>query len=182
MLAILPKARDWYENRVETTVWCREVIFLVRQTSTSDWLHRSQLFAGLRRRRTAGRMNAGVVGVKGEDALHITFDSRRGEIEGKPSCHTVAANAMTMGHRPSRLRLFVTGFPSTAVNQTPVIGTVCRTAGDEAAVRRISKDSSSLALLSMTKLWIALVAHARAPHQGDLARVPTDLLITEHCA
>ena len=127
-------------------------------------------------------MNAGVVGVKGEDALHITFDSRRGEIEGKQSCHTVAADAMTMAHRPNRLRLFVTGLPSTATNQTPGIGTVRRTAGDEVAVRSLSKDSSSLAPLSMTKLWIALVAHARAPHQGDLARAPTGLLITEHCA
>ena len=46
-------------------------------------MHRSQLYAGLRRRQAAGRMNAGVAGVKDEDALHITFDSRRGEIEGK---------------------------------------------------------------------------------------------------
>ena len=112
-------------------------------------------YAGLRRRQAAGRMNAGVVGVKGEDALHITFDSRRGEIEGKQSCHTVAADAMTMAHIPNRLRLFVTGLPSTAANQTPGIGTVRRTAGDEAAVRSLSKDSSHLAPLSMTKLWIA---------------------------
>ena len=35
MLAMLPKARDWYENRVETTVLCREVSFLVGQTATS---------------------------------------------------------------------------------------------------------------------------------------------------
>ena len=89
---------------------------------------------------------------------------------------------MTMAHRPNRLRLFAMGLPSTAANQTPGIGTVRRTAGDEAAVRSLSKDSSHLAPLSMTKLWIALVAHARAPHQGDLARAPTGLLITEHCA
>ena len=49
----------------------------------SSVMHRSQLYAGLRRRQAAGRMNAGVAGVKDEDALHITFDSRRGEIEGK---------------------------------------------------------------------------------------------------
>ncbi|WP_291345566.1 hypothetical protein [Acidovorax sp. 39-64-12] len=128
-------------------------------------------------------MNTDVVGVKGKDALHITFDPRRGEIEGEQSCHTVAADAMTMAHRPNRLRLFVTGIPSTAANQTPEIGTVRRTAGDEAAVRNRSKDSSSLAPLSMTKLWMdSLVAHARAPHQGDLARAPSRLLITEHCA
>lgn len=118
-------------------------------------MHRSQLYAGLRRRQAAGRMNTDVVGVKGKDALHITFDPRRGEIEGEQSCHTVAADAMTMAHRPNRLRLFVTGIPSTAANQTPEIGTVRRTAGDEAAVRNRSKDSSSLAPLSMTKLWIA---------------------------
>ena len=52
-------------------------------------MQRSQLYAGLRRRQAAGRMNAGVAGVKDEDedededALYITFDSRRGEIEGK---------------------------------------------------------------------------------------------------
>lgn len=46
-------------------------------------MHRSQLYAELRRRQAAGRMNVGVAGVKDEDALHITFDSRRGEIEGK---------------------------------------------------------------------------------------------------
>ena len=89
---------------------------------------------------------------------------------------------MTMAHRPNRLRLFAMGLPSTAANQTPGIGTVRRTAGDEAAVRSLSKDSSPLAPLSMTKLWIVFVAHARAPHQGDLARAPTGLLITEHCA
>ena len=38
-------------------------------------MHRSQLYAGLRSRQAAGRMNAGAAGVKGEDALHITFDS-----------------------------------------------------------------------------------------------------------
>ena len=64
---------------------------------------------------------------------------------------------MAMAHHPNRLRLFVTGLPSTAANQTPGIGTVRRTAGDEAAVRSLSKDSSHLAPLSMTKLWIALV-------------------------
>ena len=100
-------------------------------------------------------MNAGVVGVKGEDVLHITFDSRRGEIEGKQSCHTVAAEATTMAHRPHRLRLFVTGLPSIGANQTPGIGRVRRKAGDGAAVRSLNKDSSSLAPLSMTKLWIA---------------------------
>ena len=42
----------------------------------SSVMHRSQLYAGLRRRQAAGRMNAGVAGGKGEDALHITFDSR----------------------------------------------------------------------------------------------------------
>ena len=145
-------------------------------------MQRSQLYAGLRRRQAAGRMNACVAGVKGEDALHITFDSRRGEIDGKQSCHAVAADAMTMAHRPNRLRLFVTGLPSTAANQTRGIGTVRRTAGAEAAVRSLSKDSSLSAPLSMTKLWIAFVAHARAPHQVDLARAPTGLLITAHCA
>ena len=125
------------------------------QCRSRSVMHRFQLYAGLRRRQAAGRMNAGVVGVKGEDALHITFDSRRGEIEGKQSCHTVAADAMTMAHIPNRLRLFVTGLPSTAANLIPGIKTVRRTAGDEVAVRSLSKDSSSLAPLSMTKLWIA---------------------------
>ncbi len=112
-------------------------------------------------------MNAGVAGVKDEDVLHITFDSRQGEIEGKQSCHTVATDAMTRAHRPNRLRLFVAGLTSTAANQTPGIGTVRRAAGDEAAMRSLSKDSSPLAPLSMTKFWIAFVAHARAPDQGD---------------
>ena len=59
------------------------------QCRSRSVMHRFQLYAGLRRRQAAGRMNAGVAGVKDEDedededALHITFDSRRGEIEGK---------------------------------------------------------------------------------------------------
>jgi hypothetical protein len=118
-------------------------------------MHSAQLCAGLRRRQAAGRVNAGVAGVLGEDALHITFDFRRGETEGKQSCHAVAADAMTVAHRPNRIRPFVTGVPSTGANQIPGIGTVRRTAGDEAAVRSLSKDLSSLAPLSMTKLWTA---------------------------
>ena len=93
-------------------------------------MHRSQLYAGLQRRQAAGRKNAGVVGVMGEDVLHITFDSRRGKIKGKHSCHAVGTHAMTMAHRPNRLRLFGKGLPSTAANKTPGIGTVRRTAGD----------------------------------------------------
>jgi len=100
-------------------------------------------------------MNAGVTGIKGEGALHITFDFRRGETEGRQSCHAVAADAMTMAHRPDRIRPLVTGLPSTGANEVPGIGAVRRTARDEAAVRSLSKDSSPLAPLSMTKLWTA---------------------------
>ena len=46
-------------------------------------------------------MNAGVTGIKAEDALHITFDFRRGETEGRQSCHAVAVDAIAMAHRPT---------------------------------------------------------------------------------
>ena len=118
-------------------------------------MHSAQLCAGHRRRQAAGRMNAGVTGIKGEDALHITFDFRRGETEGRRSCHAVAADAMAMAHRPNRIRPLVTSIPSIGANEIPGIGTVRRTAGDEAAVGSLSKDSSPLAPLSMTKLWTA---------------------------
>ena len=124
-------------------------------------MHSAQLCAGLPRRQAASRMNAGVAGIKGEDALHITFDFRRGETEGRQSCHAAAADAMTMALRPNRIRPFVTGRPSTGANEVPGIGTVRRTAGDEAAVRSLSKDSSPLAPLGVTKLWRApLRTHA----------------------
>ena len=64
-------------------------------------MHSVQLCAGHRRRQAAGRMNAGVTGIKAEDALHITFDFRRGETEGRQSCHAVAVDAIAMAHRPT---------------------------------------------------------------------------------
>jgi hypothetical protein len=100
-------------------------------------------------------MNAGVTGIKGDDALHITFDFRRGETEDRRSCHAVAADGMAMARRPNRIRPLGTGLPSTGANEIPGIQTVRRTAGDEAAARSLSKDSSPLAPLSMTKLWTA---------------------------
>ena len=118
-------------------------------------MHSAQLCAEHRRRQAAGRMNAGVTGIKGENALHISFDFLRCETEGRQSCHAVAADAMAMAHRPNRIRPLVTGLPSTRANEVPEIGAVCRTAGDEAAVRSLSKDSSPLAPLSMTKPWTA---------------------------
>jgi hypothetical protein len=100
-------------------------------------------------------MNAGVTGIKGEDALRITFDFRPGETEGRRSCHAVAADALAMALRPNRIRPLVAGLPSTVGTEIPGIGTVRRTAGDEAAARSLSKDSSLLAPLSMAKLWTA---------------------------
>jgi hypothetical protein len=100
-------------------------------------------------------MNAGVTGIKGEDALHITFDFRPGETEGRRSCHAVAADALAMALRPNRIRPLVPGLPSTVATEIPGIGTVRRTAGDEAAARSLSKDSSLSAPLSMAKLWTA---------------------------
>ena len=64
-------------------------------------MHSARLCAVHRRRQAAGRMNAGGTGIKAEDALHITFDLRRGETEGRQSCHAVAADAMEMAHRPT---------------------------------------------------------------------------------
>ena len=49
-------------------------------------------------------VNAGATGVKGEDAVHIRFDFRRGETEVQQSCHVMAADAMTMAHRAKRSR------------------------------------------------------------------------------
>ena len=100
-------------------------------------------------------MNAGVAGIKHEVGLHITFDFCRGETEGKQSCHTVAADAMAVAYRPDRIRPVVTSLPSTGTNVVPGIEAVRRMAGDEAVVRSLSKESSPLAPLSMTKLWAA---------------------------
>ena len=67
-------------------------------------MHSAQLCAGVHRRQSAGPVNAGVVGVKGEDAVRIRFDFRRFETEVQQSCHAIAADAMTMAHRPKRNR------------------------------------------------------------------------------
>lgn len=50
-------------------------------------------------------MNIGFTGIKAEDALHITFDFRRGETVGRQSLQAVAADAMAMAmaHRPTEL-------------------------------------------------------------------------------
>jgi len=48
-------------------------------------------------------MNAGFTGIKAEDALHIAFDFRQGETEGRQSFQAVAAGAMAMAHRPTEL-------------------------------------------------------------------------------
>ena len=48
-------------------------------------------------------MNAGFTGIKAEDALHITFDFRQGETEGRQSFHAVAGDVMAMAHRPIKL-------------------------------------------------------------------------------
>jgi hypothetical protein len=67
-------------------------------------MHSAQLCAGLRRRQTADPVNAGAAVVKGEDAVHIRFDLRRGETEVQQSCHVMATDAITMAHRPKRSR------------------------------------------------------------------------------
>ena len=67
-------------------------------------MHSAQLCAGLRRRQAAGTVNARVAGVKDEEVLHITFDFRRGEAEVQQSWRAVAADPMTMAHRPNRNR------------------------------------------------------------------------------
>ena len=64
-------------------------------------MHSAQLCAGHRRGQAAGRMNAGFASIKAEDALHITFDFRRGETAGRQSFHAVAADAMARAHRPT---------------------------------------------------------------------------------
>ena len=61
----------------------------------------------------------------------------------------------------------MTGLPSIGANEVPGIGTVRRTAGDEAAVRSLSKDSSPFAPLSMTKLWTALY-RTHEPRTGEI--------------
>ena len=158
------------------------------RTRQSQWLrqdqaamHRSQLYAGLRRRQAAGRMNAGVVGVKGEDALHITFNSRQGEIKGKQSCHTVAADATTMA-------------PPQPIS--PVCDGSSLDSGESnfwdwkssphgwrwSRGAQPQQGSIVFGTSEHDETMDSLVAHARARHQGDLARAPTGLLITEHCA
>lgn len=69
-------------------------------------------------------MNAGVTGIKGERALHITFDFRQGDTEHRKSCHAVATDVMAMTRRPNRIRPLVTGLFSTGANEIPGIGTV----------------------------------------------------------
>ncbi len=56
-------------------------------------------------------MNAGFTGIKAEDALHITFDFRQGETEGRQSFQAVAADAMAMAHRQTELALLGRVFP-----------------------------------------------------------------------
>ena len=126
------------------------------ELSISAVMHSARLCAGHRRRQAAGRMNAGFTGIKAEDALHITFDFPTRRDRGQTVFSGGRRRRDGDGTPPNRTLPLVTGLPSTGANEVPGIGTVRRTAGDEAAVRSLSKDSSPLAPLSMTKLWTAL--------------------------
>ena len=138
-------------------------------------------YAGLRRRQAAGRMNAGVVGVKGEDALHITFNSRQGEIKGKQSCHTVAADATTMA--PPQPISPVCDGSSLDSGQSNFWDWKSSPHGWRwSRGAQPQQGSIVFGTSEHDETMDSLVAHARARHQGDLARAPTGLLITEHCA